>query len=394
MKDKNILKYYAFRSLIKRISTPILVIYMLDIGLSLGQIATVAAVGSIMSIIFEVPSGMLADTFGHKATLIISCIGKVAVVLSYLGGTFAWILAARIGYSFFGALFSGTADALFFEYLQEEGRADEHKKLAGKAKGIAYQFGIISMLVAGAAYTFAFWLPFALEVVQFILAAVVIYSFAAPKKAVNVSEKEGFWYFLSHFGVSSRQILKNRMLAWLVIVSALIQGVILATIEFRQVLYTDVGLIALYIGGIYALNRFVAGIAAPFTHVLTDKFSVSQAITGLGWILILHLVIVSVTKSPLVIIFGMLLGAAARIVLNVATNDYANHLSTNGSRATLLSMNSLIQSLVAALMAGVFGYVMHVLGVSEGYMISASILLIIVVLSIYSIPKKIALAKN
>ena len=59
-------KYYVFRALLKRFILPILILYGLDRGLSLSELSIIAAVGSVISFVLEIPSGAIADRFGHR----------------------------------------------------------------------------------------------------------------------------------------------------------------------------------------------------------------------------------------------------------------------------------------------------------------------------------------
>ena len=106
-------RYYFFRGLLGRVYLPILVIYMLNRGLSVGQVALISTLAFAASFIFEVPSGAIADHIGHRRTLIISLLGQALAALCYLGGTFPLILAGSVGYMTAGSLLTGTGEALF-----------------------------------------------------------------------------------------------------------------------------------------------------------------------------------------------------------------------------------------------------------------------------------------
>ena len=95
-------KYYVFRALLKRFILPILILYGLDRGLSLSELALIAAVGSVLSFVLEIPSGAIADRFGHRRTLVVSMLGQALSMLLYLGGSFWWILMGTALYFGFG----------------------------------------------------------------------------------------------------------------------------------------------------------------------------------------------------------------------------------------------------------------------------------------------------
>lgn len=79
-------RYFLFRGLLSRVYLPILVLFMARHGLSLGAVASVIVIGQVTSFICEVPSGAIADTVGHRKTLVISLLGQATSALVFLGG--------------------------------------------------------------------------------------------------------------------------------------------------------------------------------------------------------------------------------------------------------------------------------------------------------------------
>ncbi len=79
-------RYFLFRGTLSRVYLPILVVYMLHQGMALEQIALVTVIGQVAALIFEIPSGAIADTLGHKRTLVIAMLGEAVAALLFIGG--------------------------------------------------------------------------------------------------------------------------------------------------------------------------------------------------------------------------------------------------------------------------------------------------------------------
>ena len=98
-------------------------------GFSLAQIGFAETVFHIVSILFEIPSGVLADVFGRKKTLLISClmriIGNLVMVFS---NNFALVCVSiafqALNYNFS----SGSGDALAFDSLKSVGQESHFEK--------------------------------------------------------------------------------------------------------------------------------------------------------------------------------------------------------------------------------------------------------------------------
>src|SRR5215216_4498969 len=106
-------------------------------GLSLAQASLVDVMFFIAAACGEVPTGIIADRFGRKTSLIA---GSALLGVGILGWTFAPTLPL-IMLSYFGmgigfTCLSGAEDALFYESIQLAGRANDYTRLAGKAGAV------------------------------------------------------------------------------------------------------------------------------------------------------------------------------------------------------------------------------------------------------------------
>lgn len=363
----DIRKYYIFRALLKRFILPIIVVYGIDRGLSLEQLAFVAGLGSIAGFILEVPSGAIADAIGHRRALVVSMIGQACAMAMYLGGTFVWIALATVTYFAAGSLATGTAEALFYEKVKSLGLEKEHGKLYGQGKGFATAVSVISMVCAGAAYELAWYLPFIIGIAQYATAAAVIRSFTLPKQTVSVRQKEGLASFFRHFSEAARAIKHNPRVFWLTITSALVIGPLFALGDFQQAIMDDIGMTAFWIGLIYAGKRLLSIWVQGYVHLFSWRLGAPTLTFLSAMFMILHLVLVSLIDDPALIIAPLMIGSVAWVGLEVAMNDYVNQLIETKSRATTLSMSNLARSLVQLLTLGVFGLLVAYMPASSAY---------------------------
>ena len=92
----------------------------------------------MVSLTFEVPSGMAADLLGRKKTLVA---GGVCMVLSNLPMAFApdlfFICLAMALSALANAMFSGTASALTYDSLKQCGRTDDYLRVSANCSRLS-----------------------------------------------------------------------------------------------------------------------------------------------------------------------------------------------------------------------------------------------------------------
>ncbi|MFV0534488.1 MAG: MFS transporter, partial [Cumulibacter sp.] len=119
-----------------------------SVGLTATNIAVVVAVMSGVTVLAEIPSGILADRWSRRGTLIVA---QVFLGLSVLFGAFAdsgvWYVMNALAWGLFYAMYSGVYQAVTYDTLYEEqGHAKNYDKIfgrVGQAEGLAMLAGSI-----------------------------------------------------------------------------------------------------------------------------------------------------------------------------------------------------------------------------------------------------------
>ncbi|MBI4437832.1 MFS transporter [Candidatus Uhrbacteria bacterium] len=374
-------KYYVFRALLKRFILPILVLYGLDRGLTLSELSLIAAVGSVLSFVLEVPSGALADRFGHRRALVLSMFGQALSMFLYLGGSFWWILLGTTTYFGFSTLMTGTAEAFFYERVKQLDLTDQHAKLYGAGKGFATGVSILSMLLAGVFYEIAWELPFVIGILQFLVAAWVISSMGNTHDEISVQKKEAKQTtILRHFSSAFHEVWKRPELFWMIVASALIMGPLFAVGDFQQAVMSDVGLSASLIGVVYAIKRGLSVLVQGSTHQLMRFMRPPLFLLVSAMIMVVHYVGVGLIEDPWLIQAPLLIGSLAWVGLEIAVNDYINRSTETSSRATLLSMNNFFRSLVSVFTIALFGFITTPAPAAHGFLVLGIVFSVLLVI--------------
>ena len=122
---------YLYELLISfRLVDVVWVLFLLDRGYSLAQVGIAEGVFHITSMLFEVPSGMFADLFGRRKTLLLS--GTAGILSSFfmaLDGWSGWIYFGMICSALAFNLASGTQEAIVYDSLLEGKCENRYKKV-------------------------------------------------------------------------------------------------------------------------------------------------------------------------------------------------------------------------------------------------------------------------
>ena len=100
-RDSQILKFsmYGFLKNL-RFFEPYLIIYLLSFDISLFQIGILYSIREIITYIFEIPSGIIADQYGKKSELMMCFVFYIiSFVFFFIGTKYSIIIIAMI---FFG----------------------------------------------------------------------------------------------------------------------------------------------------------------------------------------------------------------------------------------------------------------------------------------------------
>ncbi|MCK5775467.1 MAG: MFS transporter, partial [Bacteroidales bacterium] len=127
-----------------------LILILIDNGLSFTQIGVLYAVREIVINVFEIPSGIIADSLGRKLALVSSfVIFIISFIIFYFASTF-WLFF--MAFSFYGiadAFRSGTHKGMMMDYLKINSWSHQKITYYGHTRAWSQKGSAISSLIAG-----------------------------------------------------------------------------------------------------------------------------------------------------------------------------------------------------------------------------------------------------
>jgi MFS family permease len=319
---------------------PTVVLFLLDSGFTLTQYALVDTVWYVATLVFEVPTGVITDRYGKKASMLISSFAlSLSLLTLVLGSSFFTVLIAYILWGFASSFESGTYDALIYDSLLQLDREQEYRIVMGRVKTLTILAGGVGSIAAGWLGSVRLDLPLLLTAGVALLLCSFALLFTEPKAPEDRASSG-----LLHVRDSVAYVHKNRMAAVLIAYSAIVGTVVWGLYIFYQPLFRSLGISVAGTGIIYMLFRLSGATGAylcdPLFRIVGRAslylvpICLVACVFGMGFLV-----------SPWVLVLIMpiffLEGFSYPVI-----NDLLNKNLPPGKRATIISIGSVLACLM------------------------------------------------
>ncbi|MFL5869556.1 MAG: MFS transporter [Solirubrobacterales bacterium] len=358
-------------------------IFLLDAGLSNLQAFAANAFFTAGMVLFEVPTGIVADTIGRRASYLAGTVTLTASTLLYVmlwqvGAPFwEWALVSiLIGLGF--TFFSGAVEAWLVDALSTTGFTGELESVFGRGQ-VVTGIGMLTGSVAGGyiAQQTSLGVPFVLRgvilAVMFVVAFRLMHDigFKPEKGGRPVTEMRKIW------GASIDYGWRRPAVKWLMVEALFTGGVgiyaFYALQPYLLELYGDpnayqiAGLVAAIVAG----AQILGGMAAPRIRGLFRRRTSALIMTAT--LSTATLALVGVVDSfgavlGLIVVWGLLFAATSPI-----RQAYINGMIPSRQRATILSFDSMMSSTGGVWAQPVLGRAADAWGYASSYLFAAAI---------------------
>ena len=340
------------------------VLYLAYCGLSLAQIGLVEGIYHATSILFEIPSGALADLLGRKRCMILSriCIAISCMIMLFAKGF--WFFALSFVIQALGNnLNSGSEEALIYDSMKYTGQEDQYINVYGKINFIIEVSQGIATVAGGILAEFSYFWCYGACLIIAALAMVPV-AFMAEVPLIISSDNGCTKNSCSHSARCSQesirqmvtfhfktcfQILKSdiRILKIITYYSAVFAAQTLLFF-YSQQYYFEMGYNKIQISLILLITSILSCAGAVASEKLFRKFgdkiafigtlAIAMAFVGYG----IQNIFLSITVFCIAGFFNS--------VLYPVQSELLNRLIPSKQRATLISVNSMFFSIAMILL--------------------------------------------
>ncbi|MHB9288690.1 MFS transporter [Halobacteriales archaeon Cl-PHB] len=146
-------RYYAFRATVAvGFISPIFTLFVLR-DLSFAQFGTLSALYSVLSVVGEVPTGVVGDRFGRRASLTLSVVFSILSLAGFVfAQSFLWY-TILFGFWALALTFrSGSMDAWLYDVLDERLDAGDFSHVRGRGDAVQAWSNVVTMVAGGLLY--------------------------------------------------------------------------------------------------------------------------------------------------------------------------------------------------------------------------------------------------
>ena len=235
---------------------PIWVLYLTqELELSFTRIMVLELSYQFSMVLLEIPTGMLADTFGRRWSLFCSAATLLLAIALLAAATNAWwVLASFVIWAMTTTLLNGADAAFLYESLLAVGREGEFPKVLGRFSSLAMVGAVVASTIGG---WLASWggyrLPMYVHIVLFPLALVAAFRFREPPRAEGLVAG-GLREIVR---AMHSLVRRSRRFKVLLAYSAFMNSVILIAIVYLQPFLLVNGLAVTHIGWFFAASMLV-----------------------------------------------------------------------------------------------------------------------------------------
>lgn len=323
-------------------------------GFSLVEISMAETVFHLVSLLLELPSGILADVFGRKRMLLVSAMLRMAANVAMIFSGSLLTVCVSIGLTAASYNFaSGTGDALAYDSLKSAGQAGRFDRYESSQLTIYRLCGGLSTLCAGLALSLGYKIAYGSSLVTGLVQLLVLSglqevriqefhadSTLAQRLLLCAKESLGF------LKAGARPLL-------LMFANSLVGAMDTLLLFFLQAKLPERG-IPQWALGLALLVMALGGVAGARLILAASRWRFPQVFAAATAAVLLGILLEHAPMYPLMILGGFL-AAAADDALQVRTNALLQSMFPSQQRATLTSVESFTFSVVMVVLTPLAG---------------------------------------
>ncbi len=357
---------------------PIVALFYNDNGLDHFDIFLLQAVYSLSVALLEIPSGYMADVIGRKKSLVIgSLLGTLGYGIYSFSSGFYGFLAAEMVLGLGGSFISGSDSAMLYESLAAMDKKHRYFRLEGRITSLGHFGETVAALCGGfIAVSLSYRAVYISQTLVAALAIPAAFYLLEPPRDSHI-RRPGLGHILA---VCKESLVVNKKLSSTLLLSSMIGTCTLCMAWTSQVYFVSMGLGEKSITPLWVLLNLTVALVAAVADTVVSKIGKPLAISLIILIIpgsFILLGIMPLLPALLVLfVFYAIRGYATPLL-----KDLVNKYCASETRATVLSIRSLVIRVSFALLGPFIG------SLSAGYTLAIALQvsgLILTVLALFA----------
>ncbi|MFB7999640.1 MFS transporter [Streptomyces sp. NPDC056002] len=347
----------------------VFVLFLQQRGFSAGQVALLQTLIYLVSGLAELPTGIIADRIGRRASIVIGQVLIAGCLLGQVSSSNYWVfltlfMAQGVGM----ACVSGSDTALLYDLLVRRGATAGYVKIKSRFTMLGTVTSGVAIVLGGQLQRFSWGIVYLGSASCLVLAVVVLMSRVPEIRGVDAVDEQRDGAEKGHSDATAWLALlrvATPALVTLAVVSGLMHATLTPYIIFTQKTLSDQGAGTALVSVVISAGFFVGGLVPLLSDRANRRF---------GYRIVLPVSLVMLAAALGLSGFGLVwVTIAAFLVLvgipeitAVLVDNVLNEAVPSRHRASLLSMISFVESLLIGTGYLVLGTLMDGLGSSVG----------------------------
>lgn len=380
IKNDKMIKKFSLYGFLKNLKffEPYLVLYLLSFDITLFKIGLLYSIREIIIYIFEIPSGIIADHYGKKNELMLCFIFYIiSFIIFFIGGSYIIFVLAMIFFGLGEAFRSGTHKSIILTYLESKDWFVHKTFVYGRTRSFSLLGTSLSSFVS---ILFIINLPatrwiFLVTTIPYVIDFFLIYSYPNifNEKAIS---KLKFREFFEISKKSLKNIYKQKYLLKILINSSSYDGIFKTIKDYIQpILLIMIAVeseqtVKILLGMIYGIFFIFSSFASRNVYRLRNIFTshklmnFSYIIMSFGLLFIALSIYIDNLIIAIILFFVLYIFKDARRPIFV---DLSSDYMTKKQRATVLSIESQLRSVIIIIFAPLFGLISDTNGIAFAF---------------------------
>jgi len=377
---------------------PFIILYFLSTGLSYAMIGMLVSVRMVSTTLLELPTGIYADSFGRRKSMVMSFLSYIAsFLIFFFFRNFYAFGAAMVLYALGDAFRTGTHKAMILEYLRIKGMEKRKVDYYGHTRAASQLGSAINAIIAGIIvfYTGSYALIFLVAIIPYVIDIVNVGTYPAELDGIAGKHK-GMKAQLKNTLKEFAGMFRNVYALKGIINSSFFDGSFEVSSSYLQPVLKSFAIslpVMLFLTGkertavvvsiayffIYLLTSIASGNANKVMKRIGNLPSAINAtfIGGASLTLMAGIFIVVKEGYGYLTLLPIIFFVALYVVKNIRRPMNIGYISEQISHSTMasgLSVESLVKTLTAALLAPPIGWIADMYGVGVALAVLGAII--------------------
>ncbi|WP_226584059.1 MFS transporter [Halobacillus litoralis] len=344
------------------------VIYLGDRDMSLGQIGLLEAFLHLAIVLFEVPTGMIADLYGRKASLLF---GNVFSLLygwfMLISDTFSIFTLAFLSMGLMVTLHSGAEQAFAYDTLKNENREKDYTKVIGSMTALALLSLSLAKFLGGFMADISWEWVYGSTIFTHVLALIPLFLLKEPEREKS-EDIGGRWYnqWVHQFKLGLNVWRKNPVIHQPIVLFTLAGAVMVIIVFYGQEYFIQLGYSSVVVGAVFTVEGLLGVVMAKIAYKVEERFEFFNLLYyGSGLFVLFFLLFIFATEWAILLSF-LFLAQLLSLFEPIFSSFVQNRLKSN-VRSTFFSLVGLMESFLIMITFPLFGFAVERTGFTNGF---------------------------